>query len=380
MDRSMEARHSRLRILFNGLHSKSGGGVTYLRNMVPLMADDPTIDLHLCLHEDQAGLLSDGFEGVTVHFLRFRSGFWRLLIQEQLMVPGLAKRIGADVTFSPANYGPILAPNSVILLRNALSVAFVERRPSMLAYWALLYLATALSLLFSRGAIAVSDYALTAAGGGLIKLIRRPITVVPHGVSGDFSPPEKDASRDGFLLAVSDIYVQKNLENLIAALARLRPDHPDLTLKIAGRPVDGAYFERLKRRATEAGLQGNIEFLGELTTVDLVTLYRYCRVFVFPSTIETFGNPLVEAMTCGAPVACSNAAAMPEIAGDGAIFFDPDDVGDMADVIRRFLEDGALGREMSEKALARARRFSWRRTAAETIAVLKSAAERTADR
>ena len=54
----MEASHSRLRILINGLHSKSGGGVTYLRNMVPLMADDPTIDLHLCLHEDQAGLLS----------------------------------------------------------------------------------------------------------------------------------------------------------------------------------------------------------------------------------------------------------------------------------------------------------------------------------
>ncbi len=77
----MEARHSRLRILFNGLHSKSGGGVTYLRNMVPLMADDPTIDLHLCLHEDQAGLLADGIDGVTVHFLKFRSGFWRLLIQ-----------------------------------------------------------------------------------------------------------------------------------------------------------------------------------------------------------------------------------------------------------------------------------------------------------
>ncbi len=376
----MEARHSRLRILFNGLHSKSGGGVTYLRNMVPLMADDPAIDLHLCLHEDQAGLLADGIEGVTVHFLDFRSGFWRLLIQEQLMVPKLAKRIGADVTFSPANYGPILAPRPVILLRNALSVAFVERRPVLLAYWALLYLATALSLLFSRRAIAVSDYALTAAAGGLMKLIRRPIAVIPHGVSGDFSPPEEDAARDGFLLAVSDIYVQKNLETLIAALARLRPDHPDLTLKIAGRPVDRAYFERLQRRAAEADLQDSVEFLGELATDELVTLYRRCRVFVFPSTAETFGNPLLEAMACGAPIACSNTAAMPEVAGDGAIFFDPNDAGDMAEAIGRFLDDGALSREMSAKALARAGGFSWRRTADETVAVLKSAADRTTDR
>ncbi len=60
--------------------------------------------------------------------------------------------------------------------------------------------------------------------------------------------------------------------------------------------------------------------------------------------------------------------------------FDPGDVGDMADAIRRLLDDGALSREMSAKALARARGFSWRRTAAETIAVLKSAAERTPDR
>ena len=71
---------------------------------------------------------------------------------------------------------------------------------------------------------------------------------------------------------------------------------------------------------------------------------------------------------------------MPEVAGDGAIFFEPGDVGDMADAIRRLLDDGAFSREMSEKALARARMFSWRRTATETIAFLKSAAERTVDR
>ena len=108
-------------VLFNALHSKSGGGLTYLNNILPWMARDRDIDLHLCIHEDQRVHLPDPLENITVHSLNFQQGFWRLLIREQIDIPRLAKRIGADVTFSPANYGPLLAPNSVVLLRNALS-------------------------------------------------------------------------------------------------------------------------------------------------------------------------------------------------------------------------------------------------------------------
>ena len=136
-------------VLFNALHSKSGGGLTYLNNILPWMARDRDIDLHLCIHEDQRVHLPDPLENITVHSLNFQQGFWRLLIREQIDIPRLAKRIGADVTFSPANYGPLLAPNSVVFLRNALSVAFVERRLVQLGYWALVYLGTFLSLLVS---------------------------------------------------------------------------------------------------------------------------------------------------------------------------------------------------------------------------------------
>ncbi len=112
-------------ILINALHSKSGGGLTYLQNMLPLMAREKDIDLHVCIHHSQEDTLPEGLDGVTVHRLDFRTGFWRLPVREQIEVPRLARKIGADVTFSPANYGPVMAPKSVILLRNALSVAFV---------------------------------------------------------------------------------------------------------------------------------------------------------------------------------------------------------------------------------------------------------------
>lgn len=364
----------RVGLLFNGLHSKSGGGLTYLNNILPYMADDKDFDLHLCIHEDQKDVLPKNMKGITVHTLDFRQGFWRLQFHEQIELPRLARRIGADVTFSPANYGPLWAPNSVVLLRNALSVAFVERRVVKLGYWALVYLGTFLSLLVSRQAIAVSEYAKNAASGGLIGLFGRRFTVVPHGVSDIFAASKKPDNRENFLLAVSDIYVQKNFKNLIAAIARLKPEHPGITLKIAGNPIDGDYFQELKEKISEQGLIGDIEFLGSLPPQELVPLYQRCGVFVFPSTVETFGNPLVEAMACGAPIVCSNTAAMPEVVGDAAEFFDPGNVDSMATTIGEVLGNASLRKTLSKKALARSKSFSWQQTAKKTLAVIRSAA------
>ncbi|MCH7937450.1 MAG: glycosyltransferase [Proteobacteria bacterium] len=373
---SLEAVSSprRIRLLFNGLHSKTGGGLNYFRNILPLFAEEPDIEVHVCVHEDQRDFVPHDQENITVHYLDFPQGFWRLQFREQIDVPRLARKIAADVTFSPANYGPIMAPNSVILLRNALSVAFVERRPVKLAYWGLVYLGTFLSLLVSRRAITVSDYARRTASGGLIGFFKNRLTVIPHGVSEKFSPLKKDAKRGKFLLAVSDIYVQKNLKNLIYAMAILHSDHPDLNLKIAGHPVDMEYFTELKQIVAAEKLQGNVEFLGNVPSETLVDLYRRCAVFVFPSTVETFGNPLVEAMACGAPIASSNSAAMPEVVGDAAVFFNPRDTQDMARAIRRLLNDDVLCQDLSRKAAQRAKNYSWRETARQTLQVLKNVA------
>jgi glycosyltransferase involved in cell wall biosynthesis len=363
-----------VRILFNGLHSKSGGGLTYLKNVLALFAADRGVDIHLCIHRDQQSDLPEAMEGITIHYLNFRQGFWRLQVAEQVEVPWLARHIGAVATFSPANYGPLLAPNSVILLRNALSVAFIEHRPLKLAYWALVYLGTFLSMITARRVITVSEYARGAASGGLIGLFSDRMTVVPHGVSRIFSPPKKGTKRGRFLLTVADIYVQKNLKNLIRAMSRLAADHPDTILKIAGRPVDMDYFVELKQIVAKENLIGRVEFLGGVSPETLVDLYRRCGVFVFPSTVETFGNPLVEAMACGAPIASSHTAAMPEVVGDAAVFFDPGNVADMASAIDRLIKDGDLRRDLSRKAIERAKRFSWATTAARTLAIIKEAA------
>ncbi len=361
------------RLLINGLHARTGGGVTYLRNMLPLLARQSDVDVHLCAHEDQKDVLPADLENVTYHFLNFRRGFWNVLWREQIDLPGLARKISADVTFSPANYGPVFARNPVVMLRNAVSVGFVERRPLKLAYWALLYLATLLSLTTSKGAIAVSDYARKVGTGALWGWLRRRVTVVPHGVNASFSI-DPDLVRDqNLLLAVSDIYVQKNFTNLLLAFSILAPKHPELVLKIAGRPVDQEYLDVLKQIITDKGLDNKVEFLGHLDAAELREMYRRCTVFVFPSTVETFGNPLVEAMACGAPIACSDAAAMPEVLGDAGLYFDPDDVGNMTDTLNRLLDDSRLRDAYVKKATKRAGQYSWDATQKKTLEVLKLA-------
>ena len=362
-----------VRVLFNGLHSKSGGGVTYLQNILPLMAADKDIDLHLVIHEAQRDLLPQNLESITIHTLRFFQGFWQLQIHEQIDIPFLARSIGADITFSPANYGPLLAPNSVILLRNALSVAFVERRLVKLGYWLLVYLGTVLSIFVSKKAIAVSEYAYKSSTGGVLGLFKNRFTIVHHGVSKIFVPPNKGVKRKNFLLAVSDLYVQKNLKNLISAFRRLKVSNPELSLKIAGRPIDEDYFQGLKSMVADYKLDEDIQFLGGISSEELLKLYQSCGIFVFPSTVETFGNPLVEAMACGASIACSNTAAMPEVVGDAAEFFDPNNVESIAQVINKLLKNEGLRQSLSKKALKRAKAFSWQNTADKTLAVIKKA-------
>jgi len=371
---ALRGAERKLVLLVNGLHAKSGGGVTYLANVLPLIAAEPDVEVHLCLHRNQRDLPLGGGEAIRRHVFDFRTGFWRLLVREQIEVPRLAQEIGADVVFSPANYGPLWARHSVILLRNALDVAGVEHRPLKAAYWALLKWATAASLRICRRAIAVSEYAAGAAAGPVSERMRCRITVVPHGVGPPFSPRSPETDREPFVLAVSDIYVQKNLTTLVGAFASLAGTRPELSLRIAGRPVDEDYFASLRRTVSDLNLDDRVVFLGHVETEDLAKLYRRCTVFVFPSTVETFGNPLLEAMASGAAIACSNAAAMPEVAGDAAVMFDLSNPNAMASAIARLLDDPDLARDLRQRAAERARAFTWSNTAARTVDVLRDAA------
>lgn len=360
------------RILLNALHAKSGGGITYLRNMLPRLAADDRLDLHLLIHADQLTLFAPLPPSVTLHEVNFRQSFWGRVLWEQARLPSLARRLGIEVTFSPANFGPLFAPGLVILLRNAVEVGRNERRLTKRLYWIALGVMTALSVRRSRRVIAVSDYAGKSLTFSQIKQPAAKLSIIHHGIDPLFTPAATGADDPPFLLAVGDLYVQKNFEKLIEAFALVTQSHPHLVLKIAGRAVDKNYRKQLERAVQRLGLKEFVEFLGEVSRDDLVSLYQRCRIFVFPSIVETFGQPLAEAMACGATIASSRTTAMPEIIGDAALFFDPSDAEDMARNIINLLENETLSRDLATRGALRAKRFSWDHAARNTADVLVS--------
>ena len=154
-----------------------------------------------------------------------------------------------------------------------------------------------------------------------------------------------DVPRERFLVYPARAWPHKNHERLFAAFAELRGRHPDLELVLTA--YDGP---------TPAGVSS----LGHVSLNELVRLYRTAAGLVFPSLYEGFGQPPLEAMACGCPVASSNAAALPEVCGDAARLFDPTSVEDMVAAVEEILAEPDT---WSAKGVARAARFSWEETA-----------------
>ena len=365
----------RVRVAVNAIHARSGGGVTYLGNMIPRLAADARLEIHLILMENQLGLFGAFDARVRVHAVSSLRGLIRLTAWEQFALPGRARALGADVLFTPGNYGCFFFSRNVILLRNAVAVAQSEPRLAQKAYWAALAAATWLSVATASRVIAVSEYALRSLAPGMAGWVERKAHVIAHGADARFCP-DPAVRREDFILVVADIYIQKNLLNFVRAVGAVRARHPDVRVRVAGAAVDAWYHEQVLSEIRALGLAANIEFLGRQTPDAILDLYRRCRFLVFPSTAETFGNPLVEAMACGTPIACSNAAAMPEVVGDAALLFDPYSPGAIAEAMDRLLAAPELQAELAAKGLARSRLFSWERTAKATADVLVAAAGR----
>ena len=177
---------------------------------------------------------------------------------------------------------------------------------------------------------------------------------------------------DGFVFTVGSVHTRRNLVRLIEAISlasgRLGRD---LKLLIVGEPAPFRPPIDLAGTAHSYGLDDQVIHVEYISDEDLLLLYNACDLFVYPSLYEGFGLPVIEAMACGTPVACSNATSLPEVAGKAAVYFDPTDAGDMANAMIRILDDSPLKEKLSRAGIERASTFSWRRTAEETLKVFE---------
>jgi glycosyltransferase involved in cell wall biosynthesis len=185
----------------------------------------------------------------------------------------------------------------------------------------------------------------------------------------------RHAVRPPFILYTSRIeHPGKNHARLIRAFAELkRKEGIPHQLVLAG--TDRERADEVHRIAGESGCAKDILFTGFVASEDLPLLYQAADLFVFPSLYEGFGLPILEAMACGTPVACSRISSMPEVAGDAAVLFDPAEECSIGSAIGSIITGTDLRRDLAARGLERSRQFSWARTAAQTLGVIRSLAQ-----
>jgi glycosyltransferase involved in cell wall biosynthesis len=167
-----------------------------------------------------------------------------------------------------------------------------------------------------------------------------------------------------FIFFLSTLWRHKNADRLIIAFGILKKKRifKGVKLIIGGKDPDGKQIPRLRQIAQNSGVGENTIFLGELAHASLYYYYKNSRVFVYPSSVESFGLPVLEAMVCQTPVVAANQTSIPEIVGDAALLVDPADPYDIAHKIEMIERDPNLRSRLIEKGCSRVKAFSWEKT------------------
>ncbi len=174
----------------------------------------------------------------------------------------------------------------------------------------------------------------------------------------------------GYPLFVGTLEPRKNLPGLLQAY-RLLVDAANSTGPLVLAGGKGWLYEQVFEQVEALHLADRVAFLDRVPDADLPGLYCGAGVLAIPSFYEGFGLPALEAMACGTPVVAADRASLPEVVGEAALLVDPDDPGDIAQALERALADAPQRARMRELGLSQAARFSWARTAEETLAVYR---------
>jgi glycosyltransferase involved in cell wall biosynthesis len=218
---------------------------------------------------------------------------------------------------------------------------------------------------------------------------REKIVVVYPGRDETLAPVAESETRTNlcarygvrapYLLYVGTLHPRKNLVRLVQAFASLLSslsstalDLADsLQLVLAGQK--GWLYEEIFAQVRKLGLAERVVLTGYVPDADLASLLSGALAFVYPSLYEGFGLPVLEAMTCGIPVVCSDVSSLPEVAGDAALYVDPLDAGGMTEALYQISVDAGLRQTLVWRGFQQMQRFSWRRCAQETWQVLEDA-------
>lgn len=364
------------RILIDASMVRGGGGFTHAVNLVPrLAAREPEARFRLLVRSAEVVAAIAPPSNLEVIHLPENSLATRLRFQFR-EAARLTREFAADVYFSVAETAPFSLPCPLVVsFRNPNVFTPIEQGWGFYQSMRLPALRRA-AIRTSRRAARVVFVSHDSARwiGDSIGVAPERRAVIHHGITAaDWRPdPEtRSASRDG-ILSVSSVYRYKNFVRLIEAWRSLWSDRasvPDLTL--IGDVVDREYARAMEDARTACGaLAKRVHILGRIPHHEIADHYRRAAIFAFPSYLETFGHPMLEAMAADLPVVAAESGVFREVADDAAVYCDPFDAGSIALALGRVLDDASLRRRMVDAGRRRVALFSWDATAERTAEVL----------
>ncbi len=276
---------------------------------------------------------------------------------EQLELPLYAQN---ELLFSPANSGPFHYANQVVTMHDASTFAVPDAyTPAFRTKYAFLFKQLAKSAKHLPTVSRFSQRELAR----YLKTDPRRFTVIHNGadhldniVADDSILARHNLDKNEYLLTVASQSKHKNIQSLSALPNGLK-------LVVAGGSAGDVFSAQDRRKLSDP-----IQIIGYVNDPALKSLYQNALGFIFPSRYEGFGLPVLEAMRCGCPVLCANSAALPEVAGKAALYFDPDNIGQ---VVETFLASASLRDELRQKGMERSAQFTWTETAAKTLEILR---------
>lgn len=314
---------------------------------------------------------------VSVRPCRTRRNIPVYSVREHLLLPFEVRRTRPDVVHYPSFNAPVTGFRPfVATIHDLIYYLNPAACPNMAAY---LYARFVISSTVRRAnkVITVSDFTKTEL---IAHLGVKPdkIRVIHNGVAPIYAPVTDELERsrvrrkygvDGpYILYVGNHQERKNLVRLVKAYSALK-NRKDVFLVLTGRPDPKR--EALYRTVRDLGLENSVRFIGDVAEDDLPALYSSAALFAFPSLMEGFGLPPLEAMACGTPVVTSDRTSLPEVVADAALVVNPQDTGAISDAMDSLLTDSALRQRLREKGMKRAAEFSWDSAVEATLDVYK---------
>lgn len=321
------------------------------------------------------------------------SSYWRYKVvgpkkmwtQVGLPIHLFLNRDKPDIFFSPGHYAPRFSPVPTVISIMDLAFLhfpeyFTQKDLTQLKSW------TSYSVKKAKAIVTISESTkndiikLYGIPGQMVRVvylgIKKTVTLTPHIYTMQELQTKYGINKD-FVLFVGTLQPRKNIARLIEAFSELlkekKYENSPLQLVIVGKK--GWQYDEILASPKKYGVEDRVKFLDFVPDEELVMLYKNALCFAWPSLYEGFGLPILEAMKMGCPVITSNVSSMPEAGGDAALYVDPENVEDITKKLDKLVSSPELRKEMVEKGKKQVQKFSWEKTAKETLAVLEEVAK-----